>query len=739
MRLFTRSFLPLLLIVLTAFCASGQLTAGFTASPVAGCAPLVSCFTNTTTPSSGTTYDWDLGNGTGIIHLVNPCGSYLTPGTYTVTLTAHNGSSTSVYTRTITVYPSPTVNFVADDTAVCPGTPVTFTSTTVGGVPGPVTTSWAFGDGGGGSGSPVTHTYTTSGYKNVTLTATNADGCVASVTKTAYIHVYTPPVANFTAAITHFCHPPGHAVFTPAPTGTAPFTYVWTFGDGSPSSTSATPTHDYLSTGSYTVKMIVTDANGCVDSITRTNYITVENLHAEFTLPSTACVNTLVTFPNTSSAHLSSNWNYGDFGTGSTETGAHIYGTAGTYSVRLIVCDGPCCDTVYHNIVILPAAVASFTISPVQPCPAPATMTFTGTVPSGCTVVWLYGDGGSGTGSSSSHTYTSNGCYNVRMIVTNASGCIDTFLQNFCIYDLTYHIGPGIDTAGCTPLTVNFHGYATTNVPGPLAAPYPYPLSTYTWDFGDGSPTGSGPTPTHIYTAPGVYLATVTVVTANGCTTTASITILVGNPPVITVTGTPLHQCFRNNDVGFTATVISGPVDNYDWTFGDGTGITTTTPTVGHHYVIPGLFSVTVTPYYHGCPGPTIILPNYVLIDSPMAVIRSTVLCMPARRVVLGDSSLGDDTHLWMFGDATTSTVDNPVHDYALPIVYTITLATYNASSGCRDTASVVVDLHQPLPVFTTPDTAICRDDYILFTSSVIGGVASNYWWHSSSKGRHKQ
>src|SRR5207245_5046967 len=55
----------------------------------------------------------------------------------------------------------------------------------------------------------------------------------------------------------------GQAVtFTASVTGgTAPFTYAWTFGDGSTlSTTTSTTSHTYASMGSYTVTLRVTDS-----------------------------------------------------------------------------------------------------------------------------------------------------------------------------------------------------------------------------------------------------------------------------------------------------------------------------------------------------------------------------------------------------------------------------------------------------------------------------------------------
>ncbi|WP_157537374.1 PKD domain-containing protein [Nocardioides sp. Root190] len=55
----------------------------------------------------------------------------------------------------------------------------------------------------------------------------------------------------------------------------------------------------------------------------------------------------------------------------------------------------------------------------------------------------------------------------------------------------------------------------------------------YTWSFGDGA-DGSGPDPDHVYTAPGVHTATVTVTAPGGKQTTASVEITVGVPADVT-------------------------------------------------------------------------------------------------------------------------------------------------------------------------------------------------------------
>ena len=719
---FTRASLWFFLLFISGFSVSGQ-TANFTADYTSGCAPLVVHFTNTST--GATSYSWNLGNGTSTA-ITDPSTSYLDAGTYTVTLIAYNGSSSSTHTMTIPVYPTPTVDFYADDTSVCPGTAVTFTSTTSSGVAGPLTYIWNFGDGGSSTSASPTHTFPTPGYYNITLAATNSQGCVSSLTKGAYIHVFTPAVVDFGASPAYICNPPGTVNFTNGTTGTGPFTYTWSFGDGGTSG-GTTPSHNYTSSGTYNVKLTVTDGNGCTDSLVKYAYITVGNFTAGFTGPSTACVNTTVVFDNTSGTHSSSVWTFGDGGSSTTDTGVHTYTAAGTYTVTLVVYNGLCYETTAHVITILPGASASFTMSPTNSCPAPATANFTGTVPGGSTVVWKFGDGTSGSGASTTHTYANSGVDTVKMIVTNSSGCIDTIKQVYEIFNLRMDINHDTIPSGCVPLTVVFHCHIWTTVPdSTVFHPYPFPISSYEWNFGDGSGvvTGGGVTATHTYTAVGVYTCSVYILTANGCRDTAHLTVLVGTPPVASFTAIPTHICagqgvsFFNNSTGAT---------NYLWFFGDSTNSTLTDPT--HIYNDPGTFTVVLIAYDNGCPD-TFKMTNYITVDSPSARIAASYLCNPRNEVIFGDSSLGDDSHLWIFGDGSTSTADDTVHFYSTLTTYTVTLTTFNTHSGCRDTTRAIVDLSRPTITFTATDTAVCRDAWIRFTPVVTGDTVLAYYWY---------
>lgn len=169
------------------------LSANINGSGVFGCGPLTNNFTQSSTNAGAGTIDsylWDFGDG-NTSTAENPTHTYDNSGTYSVSLTVTNSvgcSSTDTKTNFVQVV-GPDPNFGADTlTADCGPLTVNFSDSTI--FSAPITSwAWSFGDGGTSNLQNPTHTYTTTGNFDVSLTITDIDGCSRTETFDDYINI----------------------------------------------------------------------------------------------------------------------------------------------------------------------------------------------------------------------------------------------------------------------------------------------------------------------------------------------------------------------------------------------------------------------------------------------------------------------------------------------------------------------------------------------------------------------
>ncbi len=732
------SIAGLFALILLSF-SSVALTVHITPSQTSGCAPLLVNFHSTTSP--GVFYTWTIAGsapsyGDSASHIFSAAGSY------NVMLTVDSAGYTASDMVTIVINPDPAVVFAVNDTDVCPGFAITFTDMSAAGAPGPLRHYWDFGDGTFSTAATPTHAYGATGYYNITLIDTNANGCRSSGTRSHYIHVFSKPnVDAYDGYPSQFCNAPATTELGQFTTGEGPLTYIWRFGDGG-SGTGITLNHTYTHTGIYYPKAIVTDVHGCVDSDAVNNPIVVNSTGFKF--DTNICLRVPETFVDTShGARNSVTWTFGDGGpvSYSDTVATHAYNVPGVYNVNLAIVyyynwyTSFTCN-VAHTVTITPFT-DSFTITPLHPCPEQDTLKYNGITHYGDTIRWQFGDHGTAMGDTVSHIfypgaldsvfhfegctpYTTYVLNRTAMYITDRHGCRDTVRRIDTTYNMLFDIVP-TKYGGCVSLTDTFRVSTLTSVPYRFpAVPYPYATATYLWNFGDGSATSTSSTPVHTFTAVGSYSVSCTITTANGCTFKDTITVTVGNHPVITYH--PLTSpsfCYGNtfgNMVALEANMglSSVPIDHLVWDYGDGTkdsiGVETV---VTHSFVHAGNLPVKLTAYNLGCPA---TFTDTIRVHPPQSIIAVDYNCRHSDSFLLRNVSLGATSSVWLLpGTSTSLTNVNFVTDTAV----IVRLATYNATWGCRDTASFTLVPLSASAHFTVSDTTLCNPDRIHFASGV--------------------
>ena len=121
---------------------------------------------------------------------------------------------------------------------------------------------WSFGVTGATSAEEMpTYVYQASGSYTVILTVTDGQGTSVESTLTVVVDLPVAPVADFTFSSSDLS-----VTFTDTSTGGAgAMSYSWDFGD-SQTSTVQSPSHTYVSAGTYVVMMTVTDSLGVVSN-----------------------------------------------------------------------------------------------------------------------------------------------------------------------------------------------------------------------------------------------------------------------------------------------------------------------------------------------------------------------------------------------------------------------------------------------------------------------------------------
>jgi PKD repeat protein len=198
----------------------------------------------------------------------------------------------------------------------------------------------------------VSHTFAAGTY-TVTLYVT-ADVNTASQGHTVSVGpANTPPVASFTSAcggLTCSFNASGSS----DPDGTIA-SYAWNFGDATTGS-GATASHTFVTGGTYTVTLTVTDNAAATGQTVRTVTVNAPPV-ASFT---SACSGLACSFNASGSSDpdgtiASYAWSFGDGTTGSGATASRTYAAGGTYTVTLTVTDnGAATSTQAQSVTVVP-------------------------------------------------------------------------------------------------------------------------------------------------------------------------------------------------------------------------------------------------------------------------------------------------------------------------------------------------------------------------------------------------
>lgn len=582
-------------------------------------------------------YLWSTGDTTQDI-------SGLGQGTYYVTVTDAHGCQDST-SATINEDSPLTINLDGSGNVTCYGAADGYIDISATGGVTPYTYNWSTGD--------TTQDLTNLGPGSYSVTVTDSAGC----SDNAVFNITQPDTLTASASPSPvICAGDSDgSVDLTVTGGTAPYTYFWNNLD-------TTQDLSGLAEGIYTVT--VTDAHGCT-ATALAGVNTLVNLVINTGVTNATCGNQngVATVTVTGGTGLYNyNWSTGD----STASVDSLW--PGVYTVTVTDAQYGCTETATLTIGNTSTLVVTPTVVDVL-CGGGATGSISLAV-SGGSGAYSYNWSTGGTGSSI--TGLAAGTYSAT-ITDDTTGCSAT-ISATVNENSSIVLTPSSSTESCG----QSDGSASVS---PAGGVLPY---TYLWSTGD-------TTARALNLAAGVY--TVTVTDANGCTSTASVTVSSIGGPTVTI-DTVINLSCAGQASGAINISVSGGVGPYTYNWSNGA----TTQNISG--LLSGPYGVTVTDS-NGCQGSaaaTISAATEIVIVAD----RENVSCHGQSDGSIDLTVTGGVppyTYNWSTGDSTSS-----ISGLAAA-TYTVTVTDAN---GCEATTPIQITEPQTLDLSTQVTNVVC-------------------------------
>ncbi len=292
-------------------------------------------------------------NGAGMA-IFNPSTSGA--GTYSLVVTA-GGQCVVTDTFVVKVDTFNTAKFTTTDSVFCKTDPsVQLHPTTAGGI-------WS-GNGVSANGifSPFSPSVIAPAYVTVTYSVNSGTPCADTYSST--LKIFGNPTVSFSNDTNQGCAPNttiwfSSSVNPAANTGS----YIWYFSDGKTATTPST-SHLYAIPGVYSPKLVYIDANGCRDSTTHIDSITV---HAKPTASfyanpgTTDILSPHIDFINTTQpSNCTWAWDIGGLDTSTIKNPSYNFDEPGNFIIQLTVTDKYKCKDVYSIDLKISGAYALY-------------------------------------------------------------------------------------------------------------------------------------------------------------------------------------------------------------------------------------------------------------------------------------------------------------------------------------------------------------------------------------------
>ena len=646
------------------------------------------------------TWVWTMPDGSTSDKSSPPPYTFPGPGTYKITLTISNGICTHTMMDNVVIYDKGP-KLEQDKNTACKLVSITFKAVT------PVTQKivkyqWSLkGFDTTTFTNQFTHIFQKAGVDTLVLTTIDTDGCKNNLKTPLQIN---GPKAAFARIDKGICKKLTATLKDESKAfGTNKIvSWKWDFGDGNTleKTDSSQVEHVYAKTGLYSIRLIIKDAAGCIDSTSTTDSVKITDIKADWTANDKACLGFPITFDNKSTGeYVSYSWDFGDSSNfyPMANSGTYLYKDTGYYDVKLTIKDVlGCSDSLLRKqYVHVSQPVASFQVNDSISFCLPFDAQFTNTSQFYKNVEWQVGDEKS-VEIDHRKLFTEPGTYDVGLKVTSPDGnCVATSSREIIVYNTADAKLKYDPLQACVPGIVNLSAFDN------LA-----PVKFF-WDFGDGNILDTSASKiSHTYTDLGSFTPKIILTESSGCIITIE-----GLVP-IQIKGVKTKFDVEKSffcDSGLIkildSTVFNDPIVAYNWDFGDGTVSNEKSPQ--HNYKKEGLYNITLNvKTASGCVDSTRLSTPIKIVKAPILTIAGdSLICIDERIKHTGVLDKPDSLLKWnwQFPNGALSAVQNPpIQQYHTAGNFQIKTIVTN-TSGCADTAVKNIKVF-PNPTVSLPE-----------------------------------
>jgi gliding motility-associated-like protein len=328
---------------------------------------------------------------------------------------------------------------------------------------------------------------------------------------------------------------------------------------------------------------------------------------------------------------------------------------------------------------------------------------------------WKFGDGSESTSKNPGKTYSAAGLYDVKLIVSDGAGCLDSVTRQVRVKP-TPAAGFQVDLAG---QCLRSNQFRFTSAPQPVGL-----TVSRLWRFGDGS-VSTGSNPSYSYGTSGARTVRLTVTSSEGCADSSERSLLVYAMPVARFTVNDSVQCLNRNEFQFRDASLSGAA--ISWLFEDGSVNAGQTAT--RRYGAAGGYDVRLTVVSsEGCRDSLTRRMRVLAVPKAAFDVDDADQCLRGNLFSFRNLSQPNATivrYEWAFGDGSSSLLSNPTHAYLSGGLRDVMLRAVS-SEGCRDSVNRTVDvLTHPVAVFDDPADQCLRGNRFRFTSRSTASAGS--------------